>query len=70
MTLAFNVTRNVAQYPLHHVTDAATKFEVAMSNGGDTFTKKHDTRTNRRSDRRTDVSTKLVKKKGYSPYLH
>ena len=27
------VTRNVAQYPLHHVTYAATKFEVAMSNG-------------------------------------
>ena len=33
------VTRNVAQYPLHHVTYAATKFEVALSNslGGDTF---------------------------------
>ena len=23
---------NVAQYPLHHVTYSATKFEVAMSN--------------------------------------
>ena len=27
------VTRNVAQYPLHHVTYAAIKFEVARSNG-------------------------------------
>ena len=34
---------NVAQYPLHHVTYTATKFEVATSNGlgGDTFTKKY-----------------------------
>ena len=34
-------TRNVAQYPLHHVTYAAIKFEVATSNilGGDTFTR-------------------------------
>ena len=30
-----------AQYPLHHVTYSATKFEVAMSSslGGDTFTR-------------------------------
>ena len=37
------VTRNVAQYPLHHVTYSATTFEVAMSNplGGDTFTRKY-----------------------------
>ena len=35
------VTQNVAQYPLHHVTYAATKFEVARSKGlgGDTFTR-------------------------------
>ena len=35
------VTRNVAKYPLHHVTYSATKFEVAMSNHleGDTLTK-------------------------------
>ena len=35
----------VAQYPLHHVTYAATKFEVATSNhlGGDTFTRKYIT---------------------------
>ena len=34
---------NVAQYPLHHVTYPATKFEVARSNrlGGDTFTRKY-----------------------------
>ena len=32
----------VAQYPLHHVTFAATKFEVATSNSlGDTFTRKY-----------------------------
>ena len=37
------VTRNVAQYPLHHVTFSATKFEVAKSNclRGDTFTRKY-----------------------------
>ena len=37
-TLFDLVTQNVAQYPLHHVTYAATKFEVATSNrlGGDT----------------------------------
>ena len=41
--LDLGVTRNVAQYPLHHVTYPATKLEVAMSNrlGGDTFTRKH-----------------------------
>ena len=33
----------VAQYPLHHVTYSATKFEVPSSNGlgGDTFTRKY-----------------------------
>ena len=38
------VTQNVAQYPLHHVTYSATKFEVATSNrlGGDTFTRKYN----------------------------
>ena len=32
------VTRNIAQYPIHHMTYLATKFEVATSNGlgGDT----------------------------------
>ena len=43
LDLGVKVTRNVAQYPLHHVTYSATKFEVAKSNhlGGDTFTRKH-----------------------------
>ena len=27
------VTRNIAQYPIHHMTYLATKFEVATSNG-------------------------------------
>ena len=37
------VTRNVAQYPLYHVTYSAIKFEIATSNplGGDTFTRKY-----------------------------
>ena len=36
-------TQNVAQYPPHHVTYSATKFEVATSKGygGDTFTRKY-----------------------------
>ena len=36
------VTQNVAQYPQHHVTYSATKFEVATSKGlgGDAFTRK------------------------------
>ena len=40
LDLGVKVTQNVAQYPLHHVTYLATKFEVATSNrlGGDTFT--------------------------------
>ena len=31
--LDVKVTQNVAQYPLHHVTFSATKFEVATSKG-------------------------------------
>ena len=40
--LRVKVTQNVAQYPLHHVTFSATKFEVATSYclGEDTFTRK------------------------------
>ena len=43
LDLGVKVTQNVAQYPLHHVTYQATKFEVARSNrlGGDTFTRKY-----------------------------
>ena len=39
----FDLSQNVAQYPLHHVTYPATKFEAARSNrlGGDTFTRKY-----------------------------
>ena len=41
LDLGIKVTQNVAQYPLHHVTHPATKFEVARSNRlGDTFTRK------------------------------
>ena len=42
LDLGVKVTQNVAQYPLHHVTNPATKFEVARSNQlrGDTFTRK------------------------------
>ena len=37
------VTRNVAQFPLYHVTYSSTKFEVATSNrlGGEKFTRKY-----------------------------
>ena len=68
LDLGVKVTRNVAQYPLHHVTYSPTKFEVATSNGlgGDTFTRNvTDGRTHgwtdRRTDgRRTDFDTKLI----------
>ena len=41
LVLGVKVTQNIAQYPLHHVTHPATKFEVARSNRlGDTFTRK------------------------------
>ena len=32
LTLGHGQTRNVAQYPLHHMTYAPAKFEAAMSN--------------------------------------
>ena len=53
LDLWVKVTRNIAQYPLHHVSYAATKFEVATSNGigGDTFTRNV---TDRCTDRPTD----------------
>ena len=43
LDLEFKVTQTVAQYPLHHVTYSATKFEVTRPNrlGGDTFTRKY-----------------------------
>ena len=54
------VTRNVTQYPLHHVIYAPTKFQVAMSNGlgEDTITRNvTDGRTDRQTHRRTDRQT-------------
>ena len=33
MTLGQEQTRNVAQYPIHHMNYAPAKFEAAMSNG-------------------------------------
>ena len=33
LDLGVKVTRNLTQYPLHHVIYASTKFEVATSNG-------------------------------------
>ena len=54
----------VAQYPLHHVIYAPTKFQVAMSNGlgEDTITRNvTDGRTDRQTHRRrTDFGTKLI----------
>ena len=56
LDLGVKVTRNVTQYPLHHVIYASTKFEVARSNslGGDKITRNvTDGRTDARTDRRT-----------------
>ena len=58
--LGVKVTRNVTQYPLHHVIYAPTKFQVATSNGlgEDTITRNvTDGRTHGRTDRRTDGRT-------------
>ena len=56
VNLDLGVTRNVAQYPLHHVTYLGTKFEVTASNclGGDTFTRSV---TGARKHGRTDISS-------------
>ena len=41
LDLGVKVTQNIAQYPLHHVTYSATKFEFATSKGlGDASTRK------------------------------
>ena len=50
-----------AQYPLHHVTYSATKFEVHKTNslGGDSIYKKLHARTHRQ----TNDGPTLVKKK-------
>ena len=82
--LLVKVTRNVAKYPLHHVTYSATRFEVATSNslGGDTFTRnvvdeRTHGRTHRWMDRRMDDGQTLVrnqytfflkKKNGYNEF--
>ena len=65
--LGVKVTQNVAQYPLHHVTYSATKFEAATSYrlGGDRFTRNvTDAQpgglTAGRQHRRTDDGPTLV----------
>ena len=52
------VTRNVAQYHLHHVTYFTTKFKVATSNGlgGDTFTRNMTHGWTNLQDGRSEVS--------------
>ena len=62
--LGVKVTRNVTQYPLHHMIFASTKFEVARSNGlgGDTITRNvTDGRTDARTDVQTDDGPTLVR---------
>ena len=51
LDLGVKVTRNVAQYPLHHVIYSASKFEIATSNDleGDTFTSKCNGQTDGRT---------------------
>ena len=64
LDLEVKVTRNVAQFPLHHVTYSPTKFEVTTSNGlrGDTFTRNvTDGRTHGRTDGRTDDGPTLTR---------
>ena len=64
LDLGVKVTRNVAQYPLHHVIYASTKFEVAGSNGlgGDTITRNvTDGRTDAQTDGQTDDGPTLVR---------
>ena len=64
LDLGVKVTRNVIQYPLHHVIYAPTKFEVAMSNGlgEDTITRNMtDGRTDGRTEGRTDDGPTLVR---------
>ena len=64
LDLGVKVTRNVTQYPLHHVTYSPKKFEAATSYrlGGDTFTRNGtQAHTDGRTDgRRTDFDTKLI----------
>ena len=61
LDLGVKVTQNVAQYPQHHVTYSATKFEVATSKGlgGDTFTRNV---TDGRTHGRTDDGPTLTRK--------
>ena len=64
LDLGVKVTRNVAQYPLHYVIYASTKFEVATSNGlgGDTITRNvTEGRTDARMDGQTDDGPTLVR---------
>ena len=64
LDLRVKVTQNVAQYPLHHVIYASTKFEVTTSNslGGDTITRNvMDGRTDARTDGQTDDGPTLVR---------
>ena len=56
LDLGVKVTRNVTQYPLHHMIYVSTKFEVATSLlGVDTITRNvTDGRTDSRTDGQTD----------------
>ena len=60
LDLGVKVTRNVTQYPLHHVIYAPIKFEVATSNGlgEDTITRNV---TYGQTDARTDDGPTLVR---------
>ena len=60
LDLGVKVTRNVAQYPIHHVTYSATKFEVATSNGSGEDYKNIYKKRDGRTTSRTDFCTKLI----------
>ena len=60
LDLGVKVTRNIAQYLLHHVTYTPAKFEVDRSNslGEDTITRNlTDRQTDVRADRQIDIPT-------------
>ena len=64
LDLGVKVTRNVTQYPLHHVIYAPTKFEAATSNGlgEDTITRNvTDGQTDEQTHRWTDDGPTLVR---------
>ena len=60
LDLGVKVTRNVTQYPLHHVIYASTKFEVATPNGLGEDTITRNVTDGRTHGQRTYFGTKSI----------